>query len=211
MENNESIKRLTDYIKVDESLENNDELVRIIKGFWLFLFPSKLERWLEDMERKGYKLHRIALRGLILYFKKDESSKTEYFTDFLPYVNIQYFESFIKIGWKPIHYMWMDGIRMVIWRKTSDDIGNTSKLDFLKQKKVRDKTLIKRILYNVTEASVVSSVSLNMVFTLQRENRNVDLWFILLNTMLITAIIITVCKLIGILMYWLNIRKMEQV
>ncbi|MBK1813301.1 DUF2812 domain-containing protein [Clostridium sp. YIM B02505] len=210
MEKGRSAKRLTDYIEVDESLENNDGLKRVIKGFWLFLFPSKLERWLEDMERKGYKLHRIALRGLILYFKKDESSKTQYFTDFLPYVDKQYFESFIKIGWKPIKYMWMDGIRMVIWRKTNDDFGNTSKLDFLKQKKVRDKTLIKRILYNVIAASAFSSISLNVVFTLQRENRNVDLVFIIINVILVGAILISVCKLIGVILYWLNIRKMEQ-
>ncbi|GKU25037.1 DUF2812 domain-containing protein [Clostridium folliculivorans] len=211
MEKDENIKCLTDYIKVDESLENNDELVRIIKGYWLLLFPSKLERWLEDMEMEGYKLHRIALRGLILYFKKNESSKTQYFTDFLPYVNKQYFESFIKIGWKPIHYMWIDGIRMIIWRKASNDIDNTSKFVFLKQKKVRDKTLMKRILYNVILASAFCSTSLNMVFTLQRENRNVDLGFIIMNTILVAAIIISVCKLIGVILYLLKIRRIDQV
>ena len=211
MEKDESMRPLTDYIKVDESLDNRDGLVRIIKGFWLFLFPSKLERWLEDMERKGYKLHRIALRGLILYFKKDESNKTQYFTDFLPYVNKKYFESYIKIGWKPIHYMWIDGIRMIIWRKASDDIGITSKFDFLEQKKVRDKTLMKRILYNVILVSAFASTSLNMVFTLQRENRNIDLGFIIMNTILVAAIIISVCKLIGIILYLFNIKRMEQV
>jgi hypothetical protein len=211
MEKDESRKRLNDYIEADESLENKDVLIKVIKGFWLFLFPSKLEKWLEDMEMKGYKLYRIALRGFLFYFKKDESSKTQYFTDYLPYVDKQYFESFIKVGWKPIHYMWMDGVRMVIWRKASSVGVDTSKLEFLNQKERINKTSLKRILHNLVLVSAFSFTSSNMIYTLQRENRNVDLWFILLNTALVAAIIVAVCKLIGAILYMVRIRKMERV
>ncbi|WP_353893539.1 DUF2812 domain-containing protein [Proteinivorax hydrogeniformans] len=72
----------------------------IKKRFILWwIYPDKLEKWLENMERQGYNLHRIGKKGITYWFEKGSPRKIKYCIDFQRRLDLGYYDIHKENGW----------------------------------------------------------------------------------------------------------------
>ncbi|MFS0862229.1 DUF2812 domain-containing protein [Fredinandcohnia sp. 179-A 10B2 NHS] len=66
---------------------------------WMYA-PDKLEKWLEEMEEKGFNLKKVGKMGVTFYFSKGEPRKVAYALDYQNLSNESYFRIHQDSGWK---------------------------------------------------------------------------------------------------------------
>lgn len=69
---------------------------------WMYS-PDKLEKWLEEMEEKGFNLQRVGKLGVTFYFSKGEPRKVAYSLDYQNLSNESYFGMHQDSGWKKVY------------------------------------------------------------------------------------------------------------
>lgn len=92
--------------------------VKILWHWWWGWNTEKVEKWLEEMEKKGLNLIKVDFAQIRFSFKKGESRKMRYCFDYPSYVKDNYFEIFKEDGWESMDNKmgpWF------IWRKPYED------------------------------------------------------------------------------------------
>ncbi|WP_158540678.1 DUF2812 domain-containing protein [Romboutsia weinsteinii] len=124
-----------------EEVSNKDKQIKKFKPAWQYA-PDKLEKWLDDMESKGYNLYKVNKIGAMFYFTKGQSRKIKYIVDYQNSTDEGYFEIHKEDGWK-LNFKSIGSITTwSIWSKEYDDTVPeiyTNNEDLLKYAK---KTLI---------------------------------------------------------------------
>lgn len=106
---------------------------------WYSLF-DKIEKWLEDIEVKGYNLYKINKFGGIFYFYKGSLRKIKYIVDYYYDVENNYFDEYKLNGWNFVFRSigsFMGIFVWYIWLKEYKDIFFKLYSDFDKINKVK--------------------------------------------------------------------------
>ena len=122
-------------------ISNNIKKIKRLKLAWSYA-PDKIEKWLEDMESKGYNLYKVNKIGSMFYFTKGNTRKIKYIADYQNSTDESYYEIHKEDGWKLNFKSAGSVINWSIWSKEYDDIVPeiyTNNEDLLKYAK---KTLI---------------------------------------------------------------------
>lgn len=82
-----------------KKLKHDKKLVKKMKLGW-FYSPDINEKWLEEMELKGFNLIRMSKIGNSFYFVKGETRKMKYHVDYQLRKNPSYFKINEESGWK---------------------------------------------------------------------------------------------------------------
>jgi len=82
---------------------------------WASWNPEKVEKWLEDMESKGWTPYKVDMLGIRFKFRRSESSKVRYCVDFQQNIEDQYIKLLEDDGWELV---WNDDFGWYIWKKT---------------------------------------------------------------------------------------------
>jgi hypothetical protein len=101
---------------IERNLRNDGKIIKKIKPAW-FYAPDKAERWLENMETKGYNLYRMSRLGNTFYFMKGEPKNVKYCLDYQNITNNSYFEIHKSNGWKMIFTSFSSFTKHTLWRK----------------------------------------------------------------------------------------------
>lgn len=83
----------------EAQLKRHGKLI-IRRKFGWFYSPDKLEKWLEDMEGKGYNLYRVGYFAVQFYFLKGEPRKVSYCSEFQGLANEGSAAMNKEMGWK---------------------------------------------------------------------------------------------------------------
>ena len=92
----------------------------MIKKTWFLWWgwdPEKVEKWLEEMELRGWNLYNVGTMALNFSFKKGESRKVRYCADYQSEYDENYFNIFEDDGWELV---W-EGTGWYIWKKPYTD------------------------------------------------------------------------------------------
>ncbi len=101
---------------IEEKLNHEGKTLKIIKLAWMYA-PDKLEKWLEQMEEKGYNLHRIGWSGTAYYFIRGKPRKIKYCADFQNKTNESYFDIHRDAGWEILFTRASIFERWTIWSR----------------------------------------------------------------------------------------------
>lgn len=124
---------------VDNTHNYKEKIIRKFKLAW-FYSPDKTEKYLENMELKGYNLVKVSKIGSIFYFKIGEKRKMKYCVDYVYKINPEYFQMHKSDNWK-LCFTTSDMIGyIVIWSKeytNNEEVLNifTDKESMLKRAK----------------------------------------------------------------------------
>lgn len=97
-----------------------------IKLAW-FYSPDNLERYLENMELKGYNLCKVGKLGIVFTFIKGTPRKVKYIADFQTSFTSSYYETHKQDNWKLVYNPVFSTINWVLWSKeyiNSNEIPN---------------------------------------------------------------------------------------
>lgn len=98
-----------------------DSIITRRKPGWVFA-PDKLERWLENMELKGYYLNCLGGAGNAFYFTRGRRRTVKCCADFQLMADCSYFYSRTAAGWSPIFTSIGSFAKWTIWvREYSQD------------------------------------------------------------------------------------------
>jgi hypothetical protein len=87
--------------KEEKALLKSKNLIKKFKLAWPYS-PDKTERWLEEMESKGYNLYRMNKGGRTFYFLVGSPRKIKYAVDYQIQIKSTYYNMNIECGWKLI-------------------------------------------------------------------------------------------------------------
>ncbi|WP_281657677.1 DUF2812 domain-containing protein [Halobacillus sp. Cin3] len=108
-------------LKVDPSFstERNSSLIKFTKWrlAWAFA-PDRLEKWLECMEQKGYRLEKVSRFGLRFSFSEGEPRTVSYAADFQKAVESDYFYMHSDQGWSQLFHSSSPFMSWTLWAKT---------------------------------------------------------------------------------------------
>lgn len=105
--------------------------------------PDKIEKWLEDIEAKGYNLYKINKFGGIFYFHKGSPRKIKYTVDYYYDVENNYFDEHKSNGWNLVFrsigsfmgtsawYIWSKEYKDIPPKLYSDSDKKQSKVNFI--------------------------------------------------------------------------------
>lgn len=91
------------------------ELLVKRKFAWMYA-PDKLERWLNEMESRGYSLHSVGRRGRSFFFSRD-GQKQQYCLDYQLMADCEYMVGRIQAGFKPLFSTYGSFGKWIIWAK----------------------------------------------------------------------------------------------
>lgn len=117
------------YINEDKekALKNSGKMIVIRKWFW-FDAPDKLEKWLEKKELQGYHLQRIGKMGITFFFKKGRERKVRYSVDYQMSTKKKYFDMHTESGWKPMFVTGSFQSKWTIWSREYNEIEGRPEL-----------------------------------------------------------------------------------
>lgn len=102
-------------------IKDKSKIIKKIKPAWSYS-PDKTEKWLEDMESKGFNLCKISKWSSVFYFEKGNPRKIKYVLDYQGATSETYYEIHKEDGWK-LNLKTIGSIsRWSIWSKEYDDI-----------------------------------------------------------------------------------------
>lgn len=125
----------------DVEIRDDTDKIKKLKLAWSYS-PDKIEKWLENMETKGYNLCKINKIGTMFYFTKGQPRKIKYIADYQNSTDESYYEIHKEDGWKLNFKSIGSAINWCIWSKEYYDTVPeiyTNNEDLLKYAK---KTLI---------------------------------------------------------------------
>lgn len=102
-------------------ISNDIKKIKRLKLAWSYA-PDKIEKWLEDMESKGYNLYKVNKIGSMFYFTKGNPRKIKYIADYQNSTDESYYEIHKQDGWKLNFKSAGSVINWSIWSKEYDDI-----------------------------------------------------------------------------------------
>jgi uncharacterized membrane protein len=101
--------------KIEEKrLKKSGQLVMKWKPGWMYA-PDRLEKWLEEMEEKGYNLYSVGKTGAAFYFKKGKSRKVSYCADLQNTADTNYFNIHTDSGWVCLYHSSAWTQKWVLW------------------------------------------------------------------------------------------------
>jgi uncharacterized membrane protein len=101
--------------KIEEKrLKKSGQLVMKWKPGWMYA-PDRLEKWLEEMEEKGYNLYSVGKTGAAFYFKKGKSRKVSYCADLQNTADTNYFNIHTDSGWVCLYHSSAWSQKWVLW------------------------------------------------------------------------------------------------
>ncbi|WP_042201738.1 DUF2812 domain-containing protein [Paenibacillus camerounensis] len=92
--------------------------VRLRLG-WMYS-PDRLEKWLENQERRGYNLYKVGRLGTMFYFIKGSPRLVNYHADYQLAADPDYFELHRAAGWKNRFSTSFSTRKWTIWSKEYD-------------------------------------------------------------------------------------------
>lgn len=104
----------------DFNLENDSEVIYKTRLGWIYS-PDKTMDWLENMELKGYNLHKISKIGSTFYFKKGSPRKVKYIADYKNKTDNMYYEIYKQDGWKLLYNSFGNIFKWYVWGKEYED------------------------------------------------------------------------------------------
>jgi len=81
---------------------------------WWSWDTKKVEKWLENMETKGWTPYKVDMFGTRFKFKRSESSRVRYCVDFQQDIEDQYIKLLEDDDWELV---WNDNFGWFIWKK----------------------------------------------------------------------------------------------
>lgn len=98
--------------------EGNSRPIKFTKWLpaWAFA-PDRLEKWLERMEQRGYRLVKVSRRGLRFSFSKGEPRMVCYAADFQKSVESDYFYMHSDRGWYQLFHSSSTFMSWTLWAK----------------------------------------------------------------------------------------------
>ncbi|GFZ29916.1 hypothetical protein CSC2_04420 [Clostridium zeae] len=208
MSENGEDQRNTCYIKVINGNKGPNELIKIKKNRFFIYYPSKVEKWIEEMEEKGFLLNEINRRGNIFSFTRGEKRKAKCFVDLPDIIDKDYFRTYIKLGWKPIYNTRMLGGKMVLWMKSENQGDVCSEVDFLNSNKRLTKNMLKVITSNLVNFLIALYFFVNMLATVCKSPYLVDMFYIGLNTFSALLAFSAFCFLHGSIAYFVKLKSL---
>lgn len=80
--------------------------------WWVSWEPEKIEKWLEEMETKGWRLKKADWNAIRFQFQRGEPRQIRYCVDYQDKKDEDYIQLFKEIGWQLIY----SGAGWYIWR-----------------------------------------------------------------------------------------------
>ena len=175
-------------------------LSKLKRGF--FEAPDKMEKYIEEMELKGYHLQSISSYGPVLNFKIGESRRVKCCVDIQIKVNEEYFRLYRAAGWKLVYKLNNLLCKYIIWIQEYEEGGAPPHIysDYESQVKVAKRhflagTIFGPILIIISFKSLLNAVTSADVFG-----------------MVPYLIIISICTidLWNNTKYFINIKKLKE-
>lgn len=208
MSESEEQQRNDSNIKVINGIKGSNEFIKIKKSLFFIYYPNKVEKWLEEMEDKGYRLAEINTNGNVFYFSIGEKRKTKCFVDLPSIIDKEYFRTYIKLGWKPMYNTRILGGKMVIWMKVENQGDICSEGDFLNSNKRLTKNMLKVITANLANFLIMFYFLINLVATLYKSPYLIDMFYIGLNTLTALLALAAFCFLHGFVTYFIKLKSL---
>ncbi|GFP76200.1 DUF2812 domain-containing protein [Clostridium fungisolvens] len=208
MSENEEEQRNTSYIKVINGGKGPNELIKIKKNRFFIYYPSKVEKWIEEMEEQGFLLDEINRSGNVFSFSRGEKRKTKCFVDLPDIIDKEYFRTYIKLGWKPMYNTRMLGGKMVLWVKSENKSDICCEKDFLNSNKRLTKNMLKVITSNLVNFLIAFYFFVNMVATVYKSPYLVDMFYIGINTLIALLAFSAFCFLHGSIAYFIKLKSL---
>ncbi|WP_043930397.1 DUF2812 domain-containing protein [Bacillus sp. EB01] len=102
--------------EAERQLKRSGQLIVKRKFGWMYS-PDKLEKWLEDMEARGYNLHRVGRTGTAFYFIIGSPRKMRYSADYQNITDESYFDMHRDAGWKSVFISKSVITKWTIWSR----------------------------------------------------------------------------------------------
>ena len=100
---NRTNKGLGNYFEmVEQPLRYDGKLIAKRKLGWIYA-PDLLEKWLEEMEAKGFHLVKVSTFGTTFYFVKGRARTVTYCVDYQKMTDGTYFNLHSEAGWKKVY------------------------------------------------------------------------------------------------------------
>ncbi|ALC88984.1 hypothetical protein AM500_03605 [Bacillus sp. FJAT-18017] len=103
-------------IEAERQLKRSGKLIVKRKFGWMYS-PDKFEKWLEDMEARGYNLHRVGRTGTAFYFIIGSPRKMRYSADYQNITDESYFDMHRDAGWKSVFISKSVITKWTIWSR----------------------------------------------------------------------------------------------
>ncbi|HID9581288.1 DUF2812 domain-containing protein [Clostridioides difficile] len=169
--------------------------------------PDKIEKWLEDIEAKGYNLYKINKFGGIFYFHKGSPRKIKYTVDYYYDVENNYFDEHKSNGWNLVFRSigsFMGTSAWYIWSKEYKDIP--PKLYSNSDKKNKVKSILFMNMFIFFMLVVI------FIYLLNIEIRNLYSGYGASVTAIVLQIILLILYAVQLyrrLMYYLRLKKFK--
>ncbi|MCL6572740.1 MAG: DUF2812 domain-containing protein [Bacillus sp. (in: Bacteria)] len=85
----------------EKQLKRSGRMVVKRKFGWMYA-PDKHEKWLEEMEKKGFNLYRVGVTGNVFYFIIGKPRKVSYCADYQTIADESSFDIHSEAGWKMV-------------------------------------------------------------------------------------------------------------
>lgn len=207
MRENEEGQRNIRNIKMIDGSNKTNQLIMIKKNRLFIYYPSKVEKWLEEMEHKGYLLEEINRGGNIFYFSIGEKRKTKCFVDLPSIIDKEYFRTYIKLGWKPMYNTRLLGGKMVIWIKAENQEDMCIERDFLNSNKKLTKNMVRVITVNLANLLITLYLFINLLAMVYKSSYLIDMFYIGLNTFTALLLFTAFCFLHGSVAYFIKLKN----
>ena len=120
---NRTNKVLSNHIEetgYEESLmQYEGKLIKKRKIGWMYA-PDLLEKWLEEMETKGFHLVKVSAFGTTFYFAKGEARNVAYCVDYQNTADVMYFNIHLQSGWNNVYTSKGPMQKWTIWSQLMD-------------------------------------------------------------------------------------------
>lgn len=169
--------------------------------------PDKIEKWLEDMEIKGYNLYKINRLGGIFYFYKGSPRKIKYTVDYYYDAENNYFNEHKSKGWNLVFRSigsFMRTSSWYVWSKEYEDVPPKLYSDFDKLNKV--KSILFMNVFILFLLVVIFIYLLYVEVSNLSSGYSVSITAIVLQIMLLVLYIVQLYKR---LMYYLRLKKFK--
>ncbi|RWZ54488.1 DUF2812 domain-containing protein [Halobacillus fulvus] len=150
--------------------------------------PDRLEKWLETMEQKGYRLEKVSRRGLRYSFSEGEPRKVSYAADFQKAVESDYFYLHSDRGWRQMFHSSSSFMSWTLWAKTYTSEEEKPQLysdSHHKLKHAKRVTLWQGGIFLPLTILYIWLITLNMGNMLEGELFDTTFWLIVLQTIIV--------------------------
>lgn len=195
---------------VPSTEQNSRDITRTKWRFSWQYAPDCLEKWLETMEQKGYRLEKVSRAGLRFSFSEGEPRTISYAADFQKSVESDYFYLHSDRGWRQLFHSSSLFMSWTLWAKTytrDEEKPHLYSEPHHKLKHAKRVTLWQGGIFLPLTILYIWILTMNMDGILQGEIFGTTFWMVVIQT--IVVIEFGYFSIRSLLYYW-RVRKTIQ-